>query len=81
MATAYWLLQAIYVCGLLDRFLLDQKQEQEAEQINTIASYRSMICQHIRPKWGTYLEAVRPAAQQAAWLMGELLKSSFSSEV
>jgi hypothetical protein len=61
MATAYWLSQAIYVCGLLDRFLLDQKQEQKAEQIthNTLASYRSMICQHIRPKWGdAYLEAV-----------------------
>lgn len=40
--------------GLLDRFLLDQKQEQESEQIthNTLASYRSMISQHIRPKWG-----------------------------
>ncbi len=40
--------------AVLDRFLLEQKQEQEAEQIthNTLASYRSMICQHIRPKWG-----------------------------
>jgi len=32
----------VLFCGLLDRFLLDQKQEQEAEQIthNTLASYR-----------------------------------------
>ncbi len=56
--------------GLLDRFLLDQKQEQEAEQItyNTLASYRSMICQHIRPKWGdSNLEDVRPTLVQD-WL-------------
>jgi hypothetical protein len=41
----------VLFCGLLERFLLDQKQEQEAEQIthNTLASYRSMTCQHIRP--------------------------------
>jgi hypothetical protein len=54
----------VLFCGLLDRFLLDQKQEQEAEQIthNTLASYRSMISQQIRPKWGdAYLEDVRPA--------------------
>jgi len=56
--------------GLLDRFLLDQKQEQEAEQItyNTLASYRSMICRHIRPKWGdSNLEDVRPTLVQD-WL-------------
>jgi len=47
--------EPVLFCGILDRFLLDQKQEEDAEQIthNTLASYRSMICQHIRPKWGT----------------------------
>jgi len=62
--------EPVLFCGILDRFLLDQKQEQEAEQIthNTLASYRSMICQHIRPKWGdAYLEDVRPALVQD-WL-------------
>jgi integrase len=56
--------------GLLDRFLLDQKQEQESEQItyNTLASYRSMISQHIRPRWGdSKLEDVRPTLVQD-WL-------------
>jgi integrase len=56
--------------GLLDRFLLDQKQEQESEQIthNTLASYRSMISQHIRPKWGDCkLGDVRPTLVQD-WL-------------
>src|SRR6266567_2549688 len=51
-------------------FLLDQKQEEEAEQIthNTLASYRSMICQHIRPKWGdAHLKDVRPTLIQD-WL-------------
>ena len=56
--------------GLLDRFLLDQKQEQESEQItyNTLASYRSMISQQIRPTWGDCkLEEVRPTLVQD-WL-------------
>lgn len=56
--------------GLLDRFLLDQKQEQESEQItyNTLASYRSMISQHIRPAWGDCkLGEVRPTLVQD-WL-------------
>jgi len=62
--------EPVLFCGILDRFLLDQKQEQEAEQIthNTLASYRSMICQHIRPKWGdAYLKDVRPTLVQD-WL-------------
>ncbi len=62
--------EPVLFCGVLDRFLLDQKQEQEAEQItyNTLASYRSMIGRHIRPKWGdTYVEDVRPALVQD-WL-------------
>ncbi len=53
-----------------DRFLLEQKQEQEAEQIthSTCSSYRSMISQHIRPKWGdVLLRDVRPALVQD-WL-------------
>lgn len=62
--------EEVLFCGVLDRFLLDQKQEEEAEQIthNTLASYRSMICQHIRPRWGdARLEEVRPALVQD-WL-------------
>jgi integrase len=62
--------QSVLFCGLLDRFLLDQEQEVEAEQIthNTLASYRSMISQHIRPKWGdAFMEDVRPALVQD-WL-------------
>ena len=62
--------QSVLFCGLLDRFLLDQEQEVEAEQIthNTLASYRSMIAQHIRPKWGdAFMEDVRPALVQD-WL-------------
>jgi hypothetical protein len=56
--------------GILDRFLIDQKQEEDAEKIthDTLACYRSMICQHIRPKWGdSHLEEVRPALAQD-WL-------------
>ena len=56
--------------GLSERFLLYQKQEQESEQItyNTLASYRSMISQHIRPRWGdSQLEDVRPTLVQD-WL-------------
>ena len=59
--------EPVLFCGILDRFLLDQKQEEEAEQIthNTLASYRSMICKHIRPKWGdNHLENVGPALVQ-----------------
>jgi len=62
--------EPVLFCGILDRFLLDQKQEEEAEQIthNTLASYRSMICQHIRPKWGdAHLKDVRPTLVQD-WL-------------
>jgi integrase len=62
--------EPVLFCGVLDRFLLEQKQEQEAEQIThgTLASYRSMISQHILPKWGDmYLQDVRPALVQD-WL-------------
>jgi len=62
--------EQVLFSGILDRFLLDQKREQEGEQIthNTLASYRSMIRQHIRPKWGdAYLEDIRPALVQD-WL-------------
>ena len=60
----------VLFCGVLDRFLLEQKQEEESEQIthSTFTSYRSMISQHIRPKWGdVYLQDVRPALVQD-WL-------------
>jgi integrase len=73
----------VLFCGLLDRFLLDQKQEQEAEQIthNTLASYRSMICRHIRPKWGdAYLEDVRPALVQD-WLRSLVLSPKYKGHI
>ena len=73
----------VLFCGLLDRFLLDQKQEQEAEQIphNTLASYRSMISQHIRPKWGdAYLEDVRPALAQD-WLRRLVLSPKYKGHI
>jgi integrase len=75
--------EPVLFCGLLDRFLLDQKQEQEAEQIthNTLASYRSMICQHIRPKWGdAYLEDVRPALVQD-WLRKLVLSPKYKGHI
>jgi integrase len=75
--------EPVLFCGLLDRFLLDQKLEQEAEQIthNTLASYRSMICQHIRPKWGdAYLEDVRPAVVQD-WLRRLVLSPKYKGHI
>ena len=73
----------VLFCGILDRFLLDQKQEEDAEQIthNTLASYRSMICQHIRPKWGdTRLEDVRPALVQD-WLRKLVLSPKYKGHI
>jgi integrase len=73
----------VLFCGLLDRFLLDQKQEQEAEQIthNTLASYRSMICRHIRLKWGdAYLEDVRPALVRD-WLRSRFLSPKYKGHI
>ena len=80
-----WILrrEPVLFCGVLDRFLLDQKQEEEAEQIthNTLASYRSMICQHIRPKWGdAYLEDVRPALVQD-WLRKLALSPKYKGHI
>ena len=75
--------EPVLFCGILDRFLLDQKQEEEAEQIthNTLASYRSMICQHIRPKWGdSYLEDVRPALVQD-WLRKLVLSPKYKGHI
>ena len=75
--------EPVVFCSLLDRFLLDQKQEQEAEQIthNTLASYRSMICQHIRPEWGdAYLEDVRPALIQD-WLRRLVLSPKYKGHI
>ncbi len=75
--------EPVLFCGLLDRFLLDQKQEQEAEQIthNTLAAYRSMISQHIRPKWGdAYLEEVRPASVQD-WLRKLVLSPKYKGHI
>ena len=75
--------EPVLFCGVLDRFLLDQKQEEEAEQIthNTLASYRSMICQHIRPKWGdTHLEDVRPALVQD-WLRKLVLSPKYKGHI
>ena len=73
----------VLFCGILDRFLLDQKQEEDAEQIthNTLASYRSMICQHIRPKWGdACLEDVRPALVQD-WLRKLVLSPKYKGHI
>ena len=69
--------------GVLDRFLLEQKQEQEAEQIthSTFASYRSMISQHIHPKWGeVYLQDVRPALVQD-WLRKLTLSPKYKGHI
>jgi hypothetical protein len=66
-----------------NRFLLDQKQEQEAEQIthNTLASYRSMICQHSRPKWGdAYLKDVRSTLVQD-WLRRRDLSPKYKGHI
>jgi integrase len=73
----------VLFCGLMDRFLLDQKQEQEAEQIthNTLASYWSMISQHIRPEWGdAYLEDVRPALVQD-WLRRLVVSPKYKGHI
>jgi len=75
--------QPVLFCGILDRFLLEQEQDQEAEQIthNTVASYRSMISQHIRPKWGdVYVEDVRPALVQD-WLRKLTLSPKYKGHV
>ena len=75
--------EPVLFCGILDRFPLDQKQEEDAEQIthNTLASYRSMICQHIRPKWGdAYLEDVRPALVQD-WLRKLVLSPKYKGHI
>lgn len=74
---------SVLFCGILDRFLLDQKQEEDAEQIthNTLASYRSMICQHIRPKWGdSFFEDVRPALVQD-WLRKLVLSPKYKGHI
>jgi integrase len=73
----------VLFCGLLDRFLIDQKQEMEAGQItyHTLASYRSMIRQHIRPTWGDIsLREVRPASVQD-WLRKLSLAPKYKSHI
>ena len=75
--------EPVLFCGVLDRFLLEQKQEQEAEQIThgTLASYRSMISQHILPKWGDmYLQDVRPALVQD-WLRMLTLSPTYKGHI
>ena len=69
--------------AVLDRFLLEQKQEQEAEQIthSTYLSYRSMITQHIQPKWGDVsLQDVRPALVQD-WLRKLTLSPKYKGHI
>jgi integrase len=69
--------------AVLDRFLLEQKQEEEAEQIthSTYVSYRSMISQHIRPKWGDVsLQDVRPALVQD-WLRKLTLSPKYKGHI
>jgi integrase len=75
--------QPVVFCGILDRFLLEQEQEREAGQIthNTVASYRSMISQHIRAKWGdVYVEDVRPALVQD-WLRKLTLSPKYKGHI
>ena len=75
--------EPVLFCGVLDRFLLEQKQEQEAEQIThgTLASYRSMISQHILPRWGDiYLQDVRPALVQD-WLRTLTLSPTYKGHI
>jgi len=75
--------EPVLFCGVLDRFLIEQKQEQEAEQIThgTLASYRSMISQHILPKWGDmYLQDVRPALVQD-WLRMLTLSPTYKGHI
>ena len=47
--------EQVLFCGILDRFLIDQKQAEDAEQIthSTLASYRSMICNISDPSGAT----------------------------
>ena len=69
--------------AVLGRFLLEQKQEEEAEQIthSTYVSYRSMISQHIRPKWGDVsLQDVRPALVQD-WLRKLTLSPKYKGHI
>jgi integrase len=69
--------------ALLDRFLIDQEQEVKAGQIThqTLASYRSMIGQHIRPMWANYsLRDVRPAPVQD-WLRKLDLAPKYKSHI
>jgi integrase len=70
-------------CGILDRFLIEQKQEQEAEQIThqTLASYRSIIRRHIRPKCGDfYLQDVRPSLVQD-WLRNLVMSPKYKGHI
>ena len=69
--------------ALLDRFLIDQEQEVKAGHIThqTLASYRSMIHQHIRPMWANCsLRDVRPAAVQD-WLRKLDLAPKYKSHI
>ncbi len=75
--------ERVLFCGILDRFLIEQKQEQEAEQITyqTLASYRSIIRRHIRPKWGDfYLQDVRPSLVQD-WLRNLVMSPKYKGHV
>jgi integrase len=75
--------ERVRFCGILDRFLIEQKQEQEAEQITyqTLASYRSIIGRHIRPKWGDfYLQDVRPSLVQD-WLRNLVMSPKYKGHV
>jgi integrase len=75
--------ERVHFCGILDRFLIEQKQEQEAEQITyqTLASYPSIIRRHIRPKWGDfYLQDVRPSLVQD-WLRNLVMSPKYKGHV
>ena len=75
--------EPVLFCGVLDGFLIEQTQEQETEQVThgTLASYRSMISQHILPKWGDmYLQDVRPALVQD-WLRKLTLSPTYKGHM
>jgi integrase len=63
--------------------LIEQKQEQETEQITyqTLASYRSIIRRHLRPKWGDFcLQDVRPSLVQD-WLRNLVMSPKYKGHV
>jgi Phage integrase, N-terminal SAM-like domain len=73
--------QPVLFGDILDRFLLEPDQEAEQITHNTVACYRSIINQHIRPKQGdVYVEDVRPGLVQD-WLRKLTLSPKYKGHV